>query len=301
MRVLIIGGTGLLGPHVVTGLVHAGHEVTTLNRSGRAYFCERALAGDRGVAEHLVAAMQTVRPELVIDMIPFTRVEAELLVPILGDVPLVAVSSCDVYSAFGRLHETEDAPFQACPIPEDGALRTALGPEGLAYDKLAVEQVYGALKNVTILRMPVLYGWPDTTRVLPWLDQMLGGAEVISMSADRAAFRVSRALHKNAAHAVVLAALRVRGRRIYNVAEPKAPTEQDWIKAIARHCGWQGELEITRWRSETPSPRQQLTVATDLIRAELGYSEIHDPDGGLGDTVAFHAYQKLGKPYRKLY
>src|SRR5262245_41023455 len=35
MRVLILGGTGFYGPHVVQALVAAGHEVTLFNRGKR--------------------------------------------------------------------------------------------------------------------------------------------------------------------------------------------------------------------------------------------------------------------------
>lgn len=280
-----------------------GISVSTFTRSGRALFCEKALKGDRRIRGELEAALRVVGPDLVIDMIPFTLGDAQLLRDAIKPegIPLIALSSCDVYRAFGLLHGTEDGMAQACPLREEAGLRKNLGPEGAEYDKVGVEQVYLALDTVTILRMPVVYGWPDVTRVETYLDQMLDGADEISLSADRAAFRVSRSLHKNAAHAVACAAAYMGGKRIYNVAEPKAVTEADWINKIAAACGWKGNLRITKWQTDVPSPRQQLYVNTEKLRTDLKFSEIFDPEDGFNEMIRFHAYHRFGKPYRKFY
>ncbi len=303
MKVLVIGGTGLIGPHLVQALMSAGVAVSTLTRTGRALFCETALRGNRRKRADIVAAIDAVKPDLLVDMIPFTLEDAQILRDVIkpSGLPLIALSSCDVYRAYGLLRGTEEGLSQACPLREEAGLRTAFGPEGAAYDKIGVEQVYMALDTVTILRMPIVYGWPDLTRVEPYLDQMLDGVEEITLSADRAALRLSRSLHKNAAHAVVCAAAYMGSKRIYNVAEPKAFTEADWIKKIAAACGWTGELKITKWQPDVPSPRQQLYVNSDAIRKDLNFTEMYDPEDGFAEMVRFHAYQRLGKPYQKFH
>ena len=308
VRILMIGGTALVGPHVIRELTTEGFaEVWTLTRSGKAYYCERALIGDRDDDEALADAIRKARPDLIIDMIPFTVINAEKLVAAsrtIGiDPRIVAVSSIDVYSAFGRLNQTEEAPYQSSPISEDMALRKKYGPEGAAYDKIGIERVYqGAFEDLVILRLPATYGWPDTTRVEPYLNQMLGGEEEISMSEDRAVFRFSRCLHKNAAFAVSLAARRPRGgRAIYNVAEPTAYTELEWAKKISALCGWNGEIRLSPWAADIEKPRQQFEVDTHAVRRDLSFFEKYDPNEGLADTVAFHAYSRLGKRYEKYY
>lgn len=299
----MIGGTGLIGPHAVKGLMAAGAEVTTLTRSGRAMFCERALRGDRNRRIDLLRALDEVQPDMMIDMIPFTTEEAQLVHDVIASsgLPLLALSSGDVYRAYGMLHSTEDGTFQTCPVKEDAGLRTELGPEGAAYDKIGVEKIYKQLLNVTIIRMPIIYGWPDTTRIEKYLDQMLEGAQEISISADRAAFRMSRSLHRNAAHAIVCAAVKMGGQRVYNLSEPKSMTEADWIKRIAEECGWPGKIDITQWKDDVPSPRQQLYMNSNALRRETGFTEVHDIDAGFSEMVQFYAYEKLGKPYRKFY
>ncbi|WP_226621489.1 NAD-dependent epimerase/dehydratase family protein [Alloyangia pacifica] len=307
MRVLMIGGTALVGPHVIRELTKEGFaKVWTLTRSGKAYYCERALAGDRD-DEALANAIKEARPDLIIDMIPFTVLNAEKLVAACettGIHPrIVAVSSIDVYSAFGRLNRTEEAPYQPVPISEDMALRKRYGPEGPSYDKIGIERVYQeGFDDLVILRLPAIYGWPDTTRVEFYLDEMLGGAKEITMSEDWAAFRFSRCLHKNAAFAISLAARRRKGgATIYNVAEPTAYTELAWAKKIGALCGWNGEIRLSSWATDVEKPRQQFEVDTHAVRRDLGFFEKYDPDEGLADTIAFHAYSRLGKQYEKYY
>ncbi len=304
MRVLMIGGTALTGPHLIRELLGRGDQVHVLSRSGQSVACETAHRGDRRDPEALDAALAAARPDAIVDIVPFTAADAEgLLAALAGHgraPPVVACSSQDVYAAFGRIHGTEPGPAQACPIPETGRLRTCLGPEGAAYDKLSVERLLGGgLADVTLLRLPAIYGWPDASRLAPYLDAMLDGAREIVLSPVRARFRFSRALHKNAAHGLALAmAAGRRGRRIYNLAEPDARGEAEWVARIAGCCGWRGRV-----RADGPGegPVQDLAACSDLIRDELGFSEVHDPGAGLAEAVAFHAWQRRGIPYVKGY
>lgn len=308
MRVLVIGGTGLVGPHVVRELLSVSTiEVSTFTRTGKARLCEISFKGDRDDLSALRDVLSQVRPDVVIDMIPFTAKSAETLVSALNAAGLkcrmVAISSIDVYRAYGRMHRTETAPYQTCPISENMALRQELGLEGLRYDKLNVERIlFDAFDDICVLRLPATYGWPDTTRVARYLDQMMDGAEVITLPADVAEFRFSRCFHKNAAFAIKLAVLsQPRGAHVYNVAEPKAFSELEWAEKIAACCGWRGVIDLTDWTPVAERPTQHLDVSTEAIRRELGFFEKYDVEEGLSDTVAFHAYQRLSKPYEKFY
>lgn len=312
MNILMIGGTALVGPHVIRELsVDPTNQIWTLTRSGRSYFCEHSLQGDRNDKAVLSAAIATAKPDVIVDMIPFTTGNAATLVAAYSETRsharLVALSSIDVYSAFGRIHKTETAPLQPTPITEDMALRCELGPEGAAYDKIGAERVLlGGFEHATILRLPAIYGWPDTTRVQQYLEQMLAGASVISMSRDMASFRFSRCLHKNAAFAVALAVdaagdADTTGQQIYNVAEQQACTELEWLHRIAACCGWAGRVDVTPWSADAETPRQQFDVATTSIRQDLGYFEKYNVTEGLSDTVAYYCYLRLGKTYHKDY
>ncbi|MBL4768856.1 MAG: NAD-dependent epimerase/dehydratase family protein [Rhodobacteraceae bacterium] len=308
MNILIIGGTSLIGPHVIRELSNGSDNcVWTLTRTGRRYFCETGLKGDRNDQSTVIAALAKSQPDVIVDMIPFNAKNIESLISACKKTRtharVVALSSIDVYSAYGRLNNTEVAPYQPSPIYEDMALRNAFGPEGAAYDKIGVERVLlSGFEHTTLLRLPAIYGWPDTTRVEHYLEQMLCGATVISMPQDKASFRFSRCLHKNAAFAVALAVrATTEGQRVYNIAEETAFSELEWAQRIGQCCGWKGRFEVTPWSVGIENPRQQFEVATKAARQDLGFYEKYNVVEGLSDTVAFYGYQRLGKDYQKYY
>jgi nucleoside-diphosphate-sugar epimerase len=92
------------------------------------------------------------------------------------------------------------------------------------------------------------------------------------------------------AAAVALAATDARAAgRVYNVAEPTAATEAEWVARIAGVVGWPGQVvAVPRGRLPVPfNTDQDLTVDSARIRAELGYREVADPDTALQRTVAW--------------
>ncbi len=304
MRALVLGGTGLIGPFVQLGL--GPQSVTTLTRTGVPRFCETALTGDRHDPTDIAKAIRHASPDIVIDMIPFTTKGATALCDAMADTgcaaPVIALSSMDVYAGFGRIHGTEDVAFQPSPMAETDQLRLHPGPQGDAYDKTGIERIYrDRFADLTILRMPVVYGWPDCTRVASYMDPMLRGDKVITIAQDVMQFEISRGLHANAAHAVVLAArARHRGQHVYNVGEVTAVSEAEWTQKIADIVGWSGEMVAgpPRW---APGPVQHVVGDTKAIRDALGYDEIMDPTEGLRANVLFHAYQNSGRTYQKGY
>jgi len=313
VRILIIGGTALIGPHLVRELLldqllpGKRNVIHTLTRTGKTSFCETAHRADRSNKSALKGVIQTIKPDAVIDMIPFTRWDADVLVSALAEldlsIPVVAISSIDVYAAYAHLHQSEKIPFQQCPITETMPLRTKLGPEGPDYDKLAIESIYQKhIQNLCVLRLPAIYGWPDTTRVADYLEPMLNGESHIRLSEDKANWMFSRCLHKNAAYAIYLAvSARLTGQHFFNVGEEVVFTEREWIQKIAAHCGWSGELDESMSEASMVDWKQHFYVCTQRIRTELGYKEKYSIEEGLADTIAFHAYQRGGGAYEKYY
>ena len=226
MRVLIIGGTALVGPHLIRELFENGvFDVHTMTRTGQQILCERAHIADRRDKGALLDLLRNVKPDVIVDMIPFTQEDATLLITALTtlgiEIPVIALSSIDVYAAYANLHRTETAALQQCPILEDMALRTRLGPEGKAYDKLSIESSYTEqLDAVCIMRLPAIYGWPDTTRVSQYLDRLLDGDKEIVIQPEESDWLFSRSFHKNVAHAIFLA---VRALSLIHISEPTRP------------------------------------------------------------------------------
>ena len=79
MKILLVGGTGFTGPPLVKELLVRGHEVAVFHRGrthdDRTTGAEQIL-GDRKDARQLAEAVANVRPDIAVDMIPFTERDA---------------------------------------------------------------------------------------------------------------------------------------------------------------------------------------------------------------------------------
>src|ERR1700730_9033189 len=110
MRVLIIGGTKFIGPHVVRLLVEQGHDVLLYHRGQT----EADLPQNVRHSRSPLAAMPVLRfphellAELfdaVVHMIPMGEADARAAMKAFRGraARVVALSSGDVYRAYGRL------------------------------------------------------------------------------------------------------------------------------------------------------------------------------------------------------
>src|SRR5262245_41667150 len=132
MRVLLIGGTGFIGPSVVARLCELGHEVTVYHRGETRMALPAAaqeLPGDRSQLGERARELRR-RAEVVVDMRPMSEEDARTVVSAFrGNARrLIAVSSQDVYLAYGRMKGTEPGPIEVVPLTEDSALRSVLFP-----------------------------------------------------------------------------------------------------------------------------------------------------------------------------
>jgi len=286
MKIAVIGGTGLMGPSVVKQLREEAETVYCINRSGKdpeslnnAYSC------DRNDKTNLNSVINIIKPDLIIDMIPFTEEQAITLSSITKNsgIPVIAISSIDIYKAYNILHRTINSSYQEYPITEDAELRKELSFQGKAYDKLNVEKVYlNDMKDITILRLPAIYGWPDTSRIKHYVDHMLIKAEPIKLNPGFSKWRFTRSLNLNCAFAITCAR-EIMGQSIYNVGELESHTEEKWFSLIAEHLNWKYGIEKDS-NIETPyniDTNQQWVVCSNKIRNELGYYEKFDVVKGL--------------------
>jgi nucleoside-diphosphate-sugar epimerase len=311
MRVLVIGGSGFIGTHVVAQLAAGGHEVGALVRSRPPAGAAHHIAGDRKrLGEHR-AAIAAFAPDVVIDMIPSSGAQAAALVDTVRGAArrLVVITSMDVYRACGVLHRIEPGPLEPLPLTEQSPLRTATHtypPQQLAalqqlcgwldddYDKVAVERAVREL-DATILRLPMLYGPGDVLhRLRPVVRRILDGRGAIVLAESMAAWRAARGYVEDVARAIALAATSdAAAGRIYNVAEPDTPSELDWARLIAAHLGWNGELVVlpddrTPAHLRHPGNLAQHWVADSTrIRGELGYAEAIPRGEALARTIAW--------------
>ncbi|MGH9640623.1 MAG: NAD-dependent epimerase/dehydratase family protein, partial [Bryobacteraceae bacterium] len=249
MRVLLLGGTGFIGPHVTRVLMQQGHEVAVFSRGASSADLPEAaehIAGDRQNLADNRDAFRRFAPEVVVDFILSSGRQAKASMDCFRGIAkrIVALSSGDVYRACGILHGTESGPLQATPLTEDSELRTnssVYGPETLErvrafypwlddeYDKVPVERAILADPNLagTALRLPMVYGPGDPVhRLFPYVKRMDDNRTAILLQEDAAWWRGPRGYVENVAAAIALAAVSpAAAGRIYNVAEPVAHSE----------------------------------------------------------------------------
>lgn len=322
MRILVIGGTNFIGPYVVRRLAEQGHALTLFHRGPLAASAPkgrfargaehpdlpdgvRQIYGDRGRLADATAELRQAAPEVVLDMIPENDDDARAVQEVFRGVArrVVAISSQDVYRAYGRLLRTEPGPPDPLPLTEDSPLRERMYalagkfPGAERYEKILAEQVYlgDAALPGTVLRLPAVYGPGDHQhRAFEYLKRMDDGRERISLEDSLIGWRWTRGYVENVADAVALAVTDDRAAgRIYNVGEPETLTEGDWVRAIGDAAGWHGEIiavpterlpEALRFDGDTA---QAWVTDSSRIRRELGYAERIPRDEALRRTVAW--------------
>lgn len=320
MKILIIGGTRFIGPHVVRRLVELDHEVVLFHRKavedgvsnpGAPSWIPDGVAhiqGDRFQLEASGDALCALAPDLVLDMVPITEANATSVVAMFTGIArrTVAVSSQDVYRAYGKLIGIEDCAVQPTPLTESAAVREKIYPyrEGLAedhilynYDKILVERAYLGTPDLpgTILRLPMVYGPGDYQhRLFPYLKRMTDQRPAIILEEGLATWRWSKGFVADMAEAIVLAVTNERAAgEIYNVNETQASSEAQWVWRIGEAVGWSGEI-VTGAKAAIPEhldpgmdTSQALMSDSAKIRRELKYRETASPADALAQTIAW--------------
>ena len=289
-----------MGPHVVRGLVERGHDVAIFHRGETETDLPASVRHVHGGFENFAAHVEELRalaPEVVLDMKPFREEDAQRVKAFKGVARrVVAISSGDVYRAFGRIWRTEPGLPDPVPLTEDSPLREKLSNAGLDYNKTAVERevMNDPSLPCTILRLPATHGPGDGQhRLSEELKRMGDDRPAILLEETQANWRWARGYVEDVAHAIVLAVTDERAAgRIYNVAYPSAFNEAEWIREVARVYGWKGEVIAVpgallpeSYRNDALDLTQQYNIDSSRIRRELGYAEIVPFDEALRRTI----------------
>jgi len=188
LDILVLGGTGFIGPHIVREALGRGHSVTLFNRgtSNPELFGEEprvtTLIGDRGAGElaALGAPDDTHRFGAVIDTSAYVpRVVRQALGRLAGRTDhYVFVSTISVFASFAEVDQDEDAPLAEL---EDPATEEITGETYGGLKVLCEQAAREAMGDaVTILRPGLIVGPGDTTdRFTYWPARFSGGGEVL--------------------------------------------------------------------------------------------------------------------------
>ncbi len=306
MRVLIIGGTGFIGPYAVRMLHEQGHELALFNRcrseTGIPGDIKRICGDRRELSEHR-QAFKDFGPDAVLDMFPIGEEDAEAAMKVFRDLTerVIAVSSQDVYKAWGILIGSEEGELQELPLTEESRLRENYYPYkdkmplGDRYDKILAERQVMNDPHIkgTVLRLPMVYGPGDQQRRLfPYLKRMDDGRPAVILDQNLANWKWTKCYVENAAAAVSMSVTDSNAAgRIYNVAEKNTASMLEWIEAIAEKAGWNGRIiavpadKLSDKFKAGMRTEQDIIADSTRIRDELGFEEITGFDEGLKKTV----------------
>lgn len=301
MKILVIGGTGFIGPFVINELYELGHTIALFNRGSTHPNLPGIthISGEmRDLAEYRTE-FERFGPDIVTHMIAYTALDAQLAMSVFAGVAkrIVVLSSMDVYRAYGIILGLEDIPPLPVPLSEDSPLRQTFYPYGGDYEKIKVEQaVLSQPVDLpgTILRLPMVYGPGDPShRLFKYVKRSLDNRSFLVLDDSFAGWRATRGYVGNVAHAITLAALsKCAANRVYNVGEAFAYSEIEWISAIAKVMEWNVNIHSVM-KSKLPQQlinhnlqtNQNWITDTSRIREELDYKEIFTAAEAIRATV----------------
>src|ERR1700687_4886028 len=322
MRILLVGGNGFIGSPLMHELRGSGHQVAIFHRradtgpAGADVVRNEVvrIQGDRNRLSDYRNQLQRFSPDVVVDLILSSGEQARQLMKTVHDVAprVIAISSMDVYRAWGVLHGAEPGPLEPLPLSEDSPLRTVrrlYPPETVKmmqsifswvdeqYDKIAVEEAIlnDPVVSGTVLRLPMVYGPGDPLhRFFPLLKRCADGRSSILLPDDFAAWRGPRGYVENVAHAIALAATSDQAAgRVYNICEEPSLPELDWQARIAKQMNWPGWFVVLP-RERTPkhlllpgNAAQHVVATSERIRTELGYKELVEIEEAIQRTAAW--------------
>jgi nucleoside-diphosphate-sugar epimerase len=256
MRIVVIGGTGHIGTHLVPELVLGGHDVIVLSRGARAPYqdsgawqqvelqqVDRAAEDAAGTFGRRV---RDLRADVVIDLICFTEDSARQLAEALqGDIGhLLHCGTIWVHGPSAMVPTREDAP------------RSPFGDYGIA--KAAIERYLLAKARRDALPVTIVHpghicgpGWapvnPAGNFDLGVFRKLADGAE---LALPNLGLETVQHVHAADVAGVFLAALANRsvavGESFHAVADG-AMTLRGYAEAVARWFGRDAELAFLPW------------------------------------------------------
>ncbi|HEX6451288.1 MAG TPA: NAD-dependent epimerase/dehydratase family protein [Trebonia sp.] len=284
MRLLVLGGTRFIGDRIVREALRRGDEVIVVHRG----VTEPADAPNGGNLTHLHAArmdfsaisdqVQALRPDAVVDTNAMTRANADAVLPHLPSVPLVLLSSMDVYRAYELLLADQTGKErgkygQPVPLTEESEVRHGRYPLGGIidgrddYEKLDVEPGY-LDRGGTVLRLAAIYGERDPQRREEFiLRRVRAGRTRIPVGAGT--WLWTRGYVGDVASAVlaVLDSPAATSGEIFNVGDLATDTVRDYANRILAAAGHDAEL---------------VTVPDSVLPADLEITKT-TPQHFLGD------------------
>ncbi|HEY8739847.1 MAG TPA: NAD-dependent epimerase/dehydratase family protein [Candidatus Dormibacteraeota bacterium] len=237
-NILIIGGTGFIGPHVTRAALAAGHQVTHFHRGRTAAPPDQqqveTILGDRLVSEDLRRLAER-QWDVVIDTSCYFPRAARLTVEALGGRvgTYLFVSTVSVYAPTATAYVSESAPLAELA---DETTETVDGETYGGLKVLSEVEVMTGLPERTLIVRPGLIAGPGdpTDRFTYWCRRLAGAGEVLAPGPpDHEVQYID--VRDLAQFMVDLAAAGARG--VYNATGPAAPVTMETLLDTCRSTG----------------------------------------------------------------
>jgi nucleoside-diphosphate-sugar epimerase len=285
VKVLVLGGTGFLGPFVIDELLARGHEAAVLGRGEAAFGGPvKRYQGNASDAAALRRTVKAWRPEALVDMVHCNAEHARSVAGVCGGrlERSIHLSCAAVYG-----------PSPICPVDEEaGVMRAEDAPPSVA-DQIAADQVVleAAAEEklpAIVIRLPELYG-PRDPKCAEWFfaRRMLDGRKRIALP-DRGLHIAHRGFVQNMAWGIAqaLSARRAVGQT-YNLGEEKLYTLAQLARGVARALHHEIELWSVPGRLWTAPYAHTSFFDLRKARAQLRYKDRMIPRDGLELTMAW--------------
>lgn len=245
-RVLLLGGSGLLGGPVARALRDAGHAVTVVSRGRRGVAGGvRHLEADRTDARALAGALRGERFDLAVDFLAYrgSDVDQVLSLPSTPIERYVLVSSGQVYLVAAERRPPSREPDGGLPLmpePPPGTRDHGQWQYGVGKREAEArlrERSPARGGGDLVLRLPVVQGAGDPSRRLwAYLERMLDGGPLLLPGGGRHPVRFVWAEDVAGVIASLAGGAAPPGRT-YNLAQPDEPWLRDLLTAAAGVLG----------------------------------------------------------------
>jgi 2'-hydroxyisoflavone reductase len=191
LKVLILGGTGFIGPHFVNALKAGGHSLTLFNRGKRDPEADAGVEQLIGDRNGQVDALKGRNWDAVIDNSAYTPKQVRLTAELLkGHVKqYILISSVAVYANFAKagIDESYELVKLADPTIEEVNGQTYGGLKVLC--EQVAQEIFG--KQATLIRPTYIAGPGDSTdRFTYWPLRVSKGGEMLVPGAPSDPFQI---------------------------------------------------------------------------------------------------------------